>query len=102
MTRRNIRRMLMTDIDIHHTHALGRQACRSAIDELAQELSARFGLGPMTWVGDTASFTGRGIEGQLVVGDSTAHARVRLGALPSLMRPLIDVEIRRRLRERLG
>ena len=92
----------MPDIDIHHTHSLGRQACRTAVDEVARELSARFDLGPMTWRDDTLSFIGHGVEGQLTVGDNDVHVLVRLGPLLGLARPLIEAEIRRHLRERLG
>ncbi|WHZ18456.1 MAG: hypothetical protein OJF55_000605 [Rhodanobacteraceae bacterium] len=102
MTRRNIRSVLMSEIDIHHAHSLDRLACRAAVDEVARELSARFGLGGMTWAGDTLSFAGRGVEGRLTLGDGDARVQVRLGPWLGLMRPLIESEIRRTLREKLG
>lgn len=92
----------MPVIDIHHTHSLGKPACRDAVDGVARELSARFGLGDMPWDGDTIAFAGHGVEGHLTVGEADAHVRVCLGPLLGLMRPVIEAEIRRRLREHLG
>ncbi len=102
MTRRNTRRVLMPEIDIHHTHSLGKPACRAAVDEVARELSARFGLDGMAWTGDTLSFAGHGVEGRLTVGDGDARVRLRLGPWLGLMRPLVEAEIRRALHEKLG
>lgn len=56
MAQRNIRPIPMPVIDIHHTHSLGKPACRDAVDGVARELSARFGLGDMPWDGDTIAF----------------------------------------------
>lgn len=92
----------MSEIDIHHSHALGKSACRTAVDTIAHELSARFGLGGMTWSGDTLAFAGHGVEGSLTVADGDAHVLVRLGPLLGLLRPAIEAEIHRRLREHLG
>lgn len=92
----------MSIIDIHHPHSLGKPACRDAVDAVARELSARFGLGDMTWDGDTLSFAAHGVEGNLTVGEADAHVHVRLGSLLGLMRPVVEAEIRRRLREHLG
>jgi len=52
--------------------------------------------------GDTLSFAAHGVEGNLTVGEADAHVRVPLSPLPGLMRPLVEAEIRRRLREHLG
>jgi putative polyhydroxyalkanoate system protein len=89
-------------IEIHHPHSLGKPACRDAVDAIARELSARFGLGDMTWNGDTIAFARHGVEGNLTVGETDAHVQVRLGPLLGLMRPVVEAEIRRRLQEHLG
>lgn len=92
----------MPEIDIHHAHSLGKDACRRAVDAIAHELSARFGLGAMNWSGDTIAFAGHGVEGSLTVADRDAHVHVQLSPLLGLLRPAIQAEIRRRLREHLG
>ena len=92
----------MPTIDIHHPHALGKPACRDAVDAIARDLSARFALGPMTWSADTLSFTRPGVAGSLTVADADAHVQVQLGPLFGLMRSVIEAEIRRQLREHLG
>lgn len=92
----------MPDIDIHHTHSLGTQTCRDAVDEVARELASRFGLHDMTWEGDTLSFVGHGVSGRLAVAATDAHVQLQLSPLLGLMRPLIEAEIRQRLHERLG
>jgi putative polyhydroxyalkanoate system protein len=91
----------MPDIDIHHSHSLGKHECRTAVDAVAGKLSERFGLGAMTWKGDTLGFTGRGVEGSLTVSDTDAHVQVRMGPLLGLMRPLIEAEIHRQLGDHL-
>lgn len=92
----------MPGIDIHHPHTLGKPACRSAVDAIARDLSARFSLGAMDWSGDTLSFARPGVAGSLTVAADDAHVQVRLGPLLGLMRPAIEAEIRRQLREHLG
>lgn len=92
----------MPTIDIHHPHVLGKPACRDAVDAIARDLSARFSLGPMAWSGDTLSFARPGVSGSLTVDDADAHVQVQLGQLLGLMRPMIEAEIRRQLREHLG
>lgn len=92
----------MTTIDIHHPHALGKPACRSAVDAIARDLSTRFSLGRMDWSGDTLSFTRPSVSGSLTVADADAHVRVQLGPLLGWMRPAIEAGIRRQLREHLG
>jgi putative polyhydroxyalkanoate system protein len=66
----------MPTIDIHHSHALGKPACRNAVDAIARDLSARFQLGSMTWSEDTLSFTRPGVAGSLTVSDIDAHVQV--------------------------
>lgn len=102
MAQCNIRRLLMPVIDIHHPHSLGKPACRNAVEAITRKLSTRFGLGDMTWSGDTIDFAGHGVEGNLTVGESDAHVQVRLGPLLGLMKPLVEAEIRRQLQEHLG
>lgn len=92
----------MTEIDIQHTHSLGKQAGRARVDEIARELATRFGLGGMAWSGDTLAFTGHGIEGSLEIDENDVRVRMKLGMLLGLMRPLIEAETRRRLREHFG
>ncbi len=92
----------MPTIDIHHSHALGKPACRNAVDAIARDLSARFQLGSMTWSEDTLSFTRPGVAGSLTVSDIDAHVQVKLDPLLGLMRPVIEAQIRRQLREHLG
>lgn len=92
----------MPEIDIHHPHSLGKSACRSAVDAIARGLSVRFGLAEMKWNGDTIAFAGHGVEGSLTVADGDAHVRVQLNPLLGLLRPVIEAEIRRQLRENLG
>lgn len=102
MAQRKLPQTIMPTIDIHHSHSLGKPACHAAVDAIARELSARFGLGDMAWDGDTIAFAGRGAQGSLTVAETDAHVQVRLGPLLGLMRPMVEAEIRRRLREHLG
>lgn len=92
----------MPIIDIRHPHSIGKPGCRAAIDAVAGDLSRRYGLDDMSWDGDTLNFAGRGVQGSLTVGENDARATVRLGPMLGLLRPAIEAEIRRQLREHLG
>lgn len=91
----------MPEIDIEHPHSLGKQDCHAAVDKMVHALSTRFGLGDMAWTGDTLGFAGRGIEGRLTVGESNARVHIRLGPVLGPLRPMIEAEVRRQLREHL-
>jgi putative polyhydroxyalkanoate system protein len=92
----------MPDIDIRHPHSIGKQACRAAVEAVAADLARRHGITGVGWRGDTLHFAGRGVAGSLTVGDDEVHARVRLGLMFALLRPVIEAEILRQLRERIG
>ncbi|MGH8124688.1 MAG: polyhydroxyalkanoic acid system family protein [Rhodanobacteraceae bacterium] len=92
----------MPVVDIRHRHSLGKQRCRTAVDAIARELSARYQLGEMVWNGDSIGFAGRGVEGSLTVTDRDARVQVHLGPLYGLLRPVIEAEIRGQLRKHLG
>ncbi len=92
----------MPVIDIRHPHSIGKPACRAAIDAVAGDLARRYGLDVIRWNGDTLEFSGRGLTGNLAVDDDEVHASIRMGAMLGLLRPVIEAEILRQLRERIG
>jgi len=98
MAQCNIRPLPVPVIDLHRPHSLGNRHAAMP----SRELSARFGLGDMIWSGDTSPSLPMVWRANLIVGEADAHVRVPLSPLPGLMRPLVEAEIRRRLREHLG
>lgn len=90
----------MSDIDILHPHALGREGARSAIDQVAEKLQAQFGM-ESAWNGDVLEFQRSGVAGRIVVDEDNLHVTAKLGFLLSAMRGPIEQEIRRVLSDKL-
>ena len=85
----------MPVIDIHHPHTLGKQGCREAVAGVIGDFAARFGLGDLTWQGDTLAFARPGLAGRLDVGETDAHVHLQLGPILGLLRGTIEAEIHR-------
>lgn len=56
----------------------------------------------MAWQGDALHFATHGVRGWIAASDDSAHVRIELNLLASLLAPTIETEIRRHLTERLG
>lgn len=91
----------MSTIDIRHAHTLPAENARKAIEEVAAKLSERFGL-ESNWVGDVLNFNGSGVDGAIALQPGQVQVTVKLGFLLSAMKGMVESEIQRVLKEKLG
>lgn len=91
----------MSSIDIRHAHSLPIDGARKAIEEVAAKLSERFGL-QSNWVGDVLNFNGSGVDGAIELQPGQVHVTAKLGFLLSAMKGVVEGEIQRVLKEKLG
>lgn len=89
----------MSTIDIRHDHTLSTEQARTAVAQLADSLSQRFGVA-CTWHGDTLHFSRPGVDGRIALEPRQLHVTASLGFLFSALRGTIESEIRRVLAER--
>lgn len=91
----------MSSIDIRHAHSLPADGARQAIEDVAAKLSERFGL-QSNWVGDVLNFSGSGVDGAIALLPGQVHVTAKLGFLLSAMKGMVESEIQRVLKEKLG
>lgn len=91
----------MSDIDIRQDHNLSDEQARTAIEEIARKLDARFGL-HSNWSSERLEFSGSGVEGAIELLPGQVRVTATLGFLLSAMKGMAETEIRRVLSERLG
>lgn len=91
----------MSTIDIRSLHTLNHDAALNAADELAQDLAQKFAI-DYGWDGDVIHFERPGVHGQIEVHDQRIEIRAHLGFLLIMLKPAIEQEIVRYLREHFG
>jgi len=91
----------MSSIDIRHAHSLPVDGARKAIEDVAAKLSERFGL-QSNWVGEVLNFNGSGVDGAIELQPGQVHVTAKLGFLLSAMKGMVEGEIQRVLKEKLG
>ena len=91
----------MSSIDIRHAHSLPADGARQAIEDVAAKLSERFGL-QSNWLGDVLNFSGSGVDGAIALLPGQVHVTAKLGFLLSAMKSMVESEIQRVLKEKLG
>jgi len=88
-------------IDIQRSHALTPEEVHAAIDEIAQSLTAKYGV-RCAWQGGVLDFSRPGVEGSITVTTHEVHLRARLGLAMRPFKPVIEREIERYLDQRLA
>lgn len=63
---------------ISREHHLGRDEVLQRVENVADELAAKFNL-RYKWHGDELKFHGTGVKGQIAVSETTVDVEVRLG-----------------------
>ena len=82
----------MPDIVVSRSHALGLEAARHAIDEVAERLRREFGVTTRR-DGDTVYVEGRGVRGRLDAGPEALRVEATLGLAARPFRRLLRREI---------
>nr|WP_313287941.1 polyhydroxyalkanoic acid system family protein [Stenotrophomonas pavanii] len=91
----------MSTIDVRHAHALPDAQARAAIEQVAGKLSERFGL-KSSWTADVLNFSGSGVDGAIELQPGAVRVTAKLGFLLSAMKGMVEGEIQRVLKEKLG
>ena len=91
----------MSNIDVHAHHLLSHEDAQQAADELAADLSEKFGI-DYGWDGDVINFERPGVHGQILVVDDEIRIQAYLGFLLAMLKGPIEQEIIRYLREHFG
>lgn len=92
----------MPDIDIQHPTLADRGHVRAAIERVAERLSGEFGLQCEWRDADTLGFERDGVQGDIKLAADHVHVTAALGFPYSLMKGMIESEIRRVLADKLG
>ena len=85
---------------IKRNHSLGIEEARRRADLIAADLAGRFNL-RSRWEGDQLRVSGNGVDGRLLVEQSSVELRVRLGLALKLLEGPIHAEIKRAMAEHL-
>lgn len=91
----------MSQIDIHARHGLSRKDAQAAADELASDLAGKFGI-DYAWEGDHIHFERPGVKGTITVREKEILIDARLGFLLAFLKPQIENEVTRYLRDHFG
>lgn len=76
----------MADIEITHSHNLGRSDGRAAVEQVAQDLQDEIGM-DYQWNGNTLAFDGQGANGRIEVEDDVVRVIIHLSMF---LRPMSD------------
>ncbi len=91
----------MADIHIVQEHTLGKDAARSAAQQVADKLAGEYGLG-CRWDGDVLRFARSGVEGALTLDDQTAAMRIKLGLFAMPFAAAIEAKVTQNMRKVFG
>ena len=91
----------MSYIDMHARHTMSREEAQAAADELAGDLARTFDI-DYGWEGDHIHFERPGVSGTIMVGAREIRIEARLGLMLMFLKPRIESEITRYLREHFG
>ena len=93
----------MSDISITRSHQLSAESLRALAESLVGKLQSRHG-GEFRWENDHCVHYqhGSNAEARVEFDDSELHIAIKLSKLLSLMKPLIESEIKRSLDEYLN
>ncbi|MGD2130475.1 MAG: polyhydroxyalkanoic acid system family protein [Lysobacterales bacterium] len=91
----------MSHIDIHARHKLTRREAQSAADELARDLAGKFDI-DYEWDGDHIHFERPGVHGTITILDQEILINARLGFMLMFLKPQIEHEVTRYLRDHFG
>ena len=73
----------MAGFSVSRSHSMSREEAREAAEELARELKTQYGLS-YRWQGDTATFSGSGVDGTLSLDRDIISLKVKLGFLAAV------------------
>jgi len=91
----------MSYIDMHARHSMSREDAQAAADQLASDLARKFDI-DFGWEGDHIHFERPGVNGTIMVREREIRIEARLGLMLMFLKPQIENEITRYLRDHFG
>jgi len=91
----------MSYIDMHARHSMNREEAQAAADELAGDLARKFEI-DYGWEGDHIHFERPGVNGKITIREREIRIEARLGLMLMFLKPQIENEITRYLRDHFG
>ncbi len=89
-------------IEIIHPHSRGQDEARRLVEGIASTLQQRYGVSAMADGADAMQLSGTGIQGRIELQPGQVRVVAELGLLFAAMKDMVEDEIRRVLREKLG
>ncbi len=83
----------MAKIDIDHQHGLEQQQARTKLEELAQQLEAKYKL-QFTWQGERVQLKGTGVKGELRLDPGRISGRIEV---PFILKGKVERALNERL-----
>ena len=91
----------MSYIDMHARHSMRSEEAQAAADELAGDLARKFDI-DYGWEGDHIHFERPGVNGTITIREKEIRIEARLGLMLMFLKPQIEHEITRYLRDHFG
>ncbi len=91
----------MSHILIKHAHTLPRAEAKNLAQNVADKMKEEFSF-EYNWQGDTLNFKRSGVQGTISVTDTEVAVEAKLGLLLSALKPKVESEINRFLKENFG
>jgi putative polyhydroxyalkanoate system protein len=91
----------MSYIDMHARHSMSRDEAQAAADDLAADLARKFDI-DYGWEGDHIHFERPGVNGRITVREHEIRIQAQLGLMLMFLKPQIENEITRYLRDHFG
>ena len=91
----------MSYIDMHARHSMSRDEAQAAADDLAADLARKFDI-DYGWEGDHIHFERPGVNGHITVREREIRIQAQLGLMLMFLKPQIENEITRYLRDHFG
>ncbi|MFK7955538.1 MAG: polyhydroxyalkanoic acid system family protein [Lysobacterales bacterium] len=90
----------MSKISICREHSGGLDSARAAADQIAEEMTQKFGV-RCRWNGDTLAFAHTAVKGEIQVTDEVIEVDAKLGLLASPLKGALESKIHQYIDEYL-
>lgn len=91
----------MSQINIRAHHSMSEEDAQNAADDLAGDLAEKFDI-DYGWDGDLIHFERPGVHGKITVRENEIRIKAQLGLMLVFLKPVIEEEIARYLKNELG
>ncbi len=91
----------MSKISICREHSSGLDSARAAADQIADEMTQKFGV-RCQWEGDILAFSHSAVKGEIQVTEQTIEVDAKLGLLASPLKGALESQIHQYIDDHLS